>query len=201
MDNWEKVGEVIKMQVHRKPLLANGEYRLDPLAEVSVLRLTSAGTIGFDGVSWVLDSHHRHHPSFKASHQTRALSVGFSSHYEDIWSRFTPIPLGAGGENLIVSSERVITESDLAGGIRIGSDGTDGSSVTLSGAKIAEPCLPFTRLVTGRTESESESESEDIAADRECLRNGIRGYVMPLEEVEMFEVLPGTPVFIRSPRT
>ncbi|MCY3580644.1 MAG: hypothetical protein OXH33_08840 [bacterium] len=197
MDNWEKVGEVIKMQVHRKPLLANGEYRLDPLAEVSALRLTSAGTIGFDGVSWVLDSHHRHHPSFKASHRTRALSVGFSSHYEDIWSRFTPIPLGAGGENLIVSGERVITESDLTGGIRIGPNGSEGSSVTLSGAKVAEPCVPFTRLVTGRTEAAP----DEIAADRECLRQGIRGYVMPLDEVEMFEVVPGTPVFIRSHRT
>ena len=191
MGDWVEVGQVVKLQIHRRHQRDEGVYRLDPLAEVSTLRLTANGPIGFDGNSWIVDCHHRHHPQATSHRPGRALSIGFTSHYEDIWKRFTPIPLGASGENVIVSSDEVISEAELDGGIRIG---TPQASVMVSGPKVAEPCVAFTRLVTGR----SEASASDLAQDRERLRNGIRGFVMPLDGIDLFDVVPGMPVAIRA---
>ena len=191
MADWVEVGQIVKLQVHRRRQRHGTEYRLDSLAEVSTMRLTPDGPIGFDGVSWVVDSHHRHHPEGATHSPGRALSIGFTSHYEDIWKRFTPIPLGAGGENLIVSSDEVVSQAELDGGIRIG---TFQASVRISDAKAAEPCVPFTRLVTGR----AEASARELVEDRERLRHGIRGFVMPLDGIDLFEVVPGMPVAIRA---
>ena len=191
MGAWVTVGEVVKLQIQRTPLRDGDRYLLGPLAEVSALRLTGPGPIGFDGTSWIVDRHHRHHPQAAPYRRARALSIGFTSHYEEIWKRFTPIPLGAGGENLIVSSAEVISEADLRGGIRIG---TSEVSALVTGARVAEPCVAFTRLVTGRFEASA----GELAEDRERLRRGIRGFVMPLDGIDPFDVTPGTPVAIRA---
>ncbi len=191
MGDWVEVGQVVKLQIHRRHQRDEGIYRLDPLAEVSTLRLTPNGPIGFDGNSWIVDCHHRYHPQASTHRPGRALSIGFTSHYEDIWKRFTPIPLGASGENVIVSSDEVISEAELDGGIRIG---TPEASVMVAGPKVAEPCVAFTRLVTGR----AEASASDLAEDRERLRNGIRGFVMPLDGIDLFDVVPGMPVAIRA---
>ena len=191
MGDWVEIGQVVKLQVHRRRQRDEGVYRLDPLAEVSTLRLTPDGSIGFDGVSWVVDSHHRYHPEGATHRPGRALSIGFTSHYENIWNRFTPIPLGAGGENLIVSSDEVVSEAELVGGIRIG---TPPASIVVNDARVAEPCVAFTRLVTGR----AEASARELAEDREQLRNGIRGFVMPLDGIDLFDVVPGAPVAIRT---
>ncbi|MDE0138869.1 MAG: hypothetical protein OXM57_10720 [bacterium] len=191
MGDWVEVGQVVKLQIHRRHQRDEGVYRLDPLAEVSTLRLTPDGPIGFDGGSWIVDCHHRYHPQATSHRPGRALSIGFTSHYEDIWKRFTPIPLGASGENLIVSSDEVISESELDGGIRIGNPQ---ASILVSNAKVAEPCVAFTRLVTGR----AEASAQELAEDRERLRNGIRGFVMPLDGIDLFDVTPGMPVAIRA---
>ena len=191
MGDWVTVGEVVKLQIQRTPLRDGDRYLLDPLTEVSALRLTGPGPIGFDGTSWIVDRHHRHHPQAAPYRRARALSIGFTSHYEEIWRRFTPIPLGAGGENLIVSSAEVISEADLRGGIRIG---TSEVSALVTGARVAEPCVAFTRLVTGRFEASA----GELAEDRERLRQGIRGFVMPLHGIDPFDVTPGTPVAIRA---
>lgn len=191
MADWVEVGQIVKLQVHRRRQRHGTEYRLDSLAEVSAMRLTADGPIGFDGVSWVVDSHHRHHPEGATHGPGRALSIGFTSHYQNIWNRFTPIPLGAGGENLIVSSDEVVSQAELDGGIRIG---TPLASVRISDAKAAEPCVPFTRLVTGR----AEASARELAGDRERLRHGIRGFVMPLDGIDLFDVVPGMPVAIRA---
>lgn len=191
MGDWGTVGEVVKLQIHRRHMRDGEQYRLDPLAEVSALRLTPHGPIGFDGRSWIVDCHHRHHPQAASHRPGRVLSIGFTSHYEEIWKRFTPVPLGAGGENLIVSSDEVISEADLAGGIRIG---TSEVSALVTGARVAEPCVAFTRLVTGRLEASA----AELSDDRERLRHGIRGFVMPLDGIDPFDVAPGTPVAIRA---
>ena len=191
MGDWVEVGQVVKLQIQRRPLRDGEDYRLGPLAEVSTLRLTPDGPIGFDGVSWIVDRHHRYHPRATTYRPGRALSIGFTSHYENIWKRFTPIPLGAGGENLIVSSNELVSEVELDGGIRIG---TPQASILISDAKAAEPCVPFTRLVTGRPEASA----RELAEDRERLRHGIRGFVMPVDGIDLFDVTPGTPVAIRA---
>lgn len=189
MRGWIEVGQVVKLQVQRDRLLKKNKYRLHNLAEVSVLRLTPDGPIGFDGVSWVIDCHHRAHPSAIPYKPARVLSIGFSSHYEHIWNMFEPIPFGAAGENLIVQADRLIGLDDVRRGIRIRSSTGDALIRT---AAVAEPCVPFTRLVTGRPDARA----ADIVKERNCLRKGIRGFVMALDSIDNFDVRPGDRVSI-----
>ena len=191
MGDWIEVGQVVKLQVQRDRLRAGNVYRLHNLAEVSALRLTPDGPIGFDGSSWVVDRHHRAHPSAVHYNPARALSIGFTSHYRYIWERFEPIPLGAAGENLIVDTDRRVTLADLAGGIRIE---TFTDSALIATAAIAEPCVPFTRLVTGRPDARA----SEIVEERTHLRRGIRGFVMALTGVDNFDVAPGARVWVRA---
>ena len=191
MGEWIEVGKIVKLQVQRDRLLNGRDYLLHNLAEVSVLRLTPDGPIGFDGSSWVVDRHHRAHPAAALYDPTRALSIGFTSHYEYIWKQFEPIPLGAAGENLIVDTHRRVAHSDLRGGIHIE---TSVASAAIATAEVAEPCVPFARMVTGRPGASA----ADLAGEQDRLRRGIRGFVMALDGIDNFDVSPGDRVSIRA---
>ncbi len=191
MSNWLDIGSIVKLQIHRDRLRTGNNYHLDPLVEVSKLRLTSDGPIGFNGSSWIIDCHHRSHPSVSRYQPERALSIGFTSHYEHIWRMFEPIPLGAGGENLIVGTDRVLEPKDLVRGIRI--ESADGRT-SIPTAAVAEPCVPFTRLVTGRPDAGA----AELVEQRERLRGGIRGFIMALEGIDFFDLSPGDRVAINS---
>lgn len=191
MGDWVEVGQVVKLQVQRDRLRRDNAYRLHNLAEVSVLRLTPDGPIGFDGSSWVVDRHHRAHPASALYDPARALSIGFTSHYEYIWRRFDPIPLGSAGENLIVDADRLVSLNDLRGGIRIE---TSDNAASIATAAVAEPCVPFTRLVTGRPDARA----AEIVEEKNQLRRGIRGFVMTLDGIDNFDVSPGARVSIRA---
>ena len=191
MGDWVEVGQVVKLQVQRDRLRRDNAYRLHNLAEVSVLRLTPDGPIGFDGSSWVVDRHHRAHPASALYDPARALSIGFTSHYEYIWRRFDPIPLGSAGENLIVDADRLVSLNDLRGGIRIE---TSDNAASIATAAVAEPCVPFTRLVTGRPDARA----AEIVEEQNQLRRGIRGFVMALDGIDNFDISPGARVSIRA---
>lgn len=191
MSEWIDVGRVVKLQVQRDSLRDGPVYSTRHLAEVSVLRLTPDGPIGFDGASWVVDRHHRAHPASARYNPARALSIGFSSHYEYMWERFDPIPLGSAGENVIVDADNLVSLTDLLGGIRI--DTPDGSA-SIATAAIAQPCTPFTRFATGR----HDARADELVEERDQLRRGVRGFVMALDGLDNFDVRPGALVSIRS---
>ena len=191
MNDWVDVGRVVKLQVQRDLLRKGPVYSTNNLAEVSVLRLTPDGPIGFDGSSWVVDRHHRAHPASARYDPARALSIGFTSHYEHIWEMFDPIPLGSAGENVIVDADRLVSVTDLSGGIRI--ETSDGST-SIATAAVAQPCVPFTRFATGRPDARA----DEIVDERERLRRGVRGFVMALDGLDNFDVSPGALVSIRS---
>lgn len=190
MSEWVDVGRVVKLQVQRDQLRKGPVYSPRNLAEVSVLRLTSDGPIGFDGVSWVVDRHHRAHPASARYDPARALSIGFSSHYEYIWERFNPIPLGSAGENVIVDATRRVSLRDLRGGIRFE---TSSGPEVIATAAVAEPCVPFTRFATGR----HDARADELVEQRERLRRGVRGFVMALDGLDNVDVHPGALVSIR----
>ncbi len=189
MRDWLEIGSIVKLQVQRDRLRTGDNYHLHPLAEVSRLRLTPDGPIGFDGSSWIIDCHHRSHPSASRYQPERVLSIGFTSHYEQIRDMFEPIPLGAGGENLIVEADRVLELKDLERGFRI--ESADGTAF-IPTAAVAEPCVAFTRLVTGRPDARA----ADLAEPRDRLRRGIRGFVMALAGIDNFDVSAGDRVSV-----
>ena len=191
MSGWIDTGRVVKLQVQRDLLRKGPSYSTRNIAEVSVLRLTPDGPIGFDGASWVVDRHHRAHPASARYDPARALSIGFTSHYEYIWEQFEPIPLGSAGENVIVDTDRLVSLANLRGGIRIE---TSRGPAEIATAAVAQPCVPFTRFATGR----HHARAHQLVEQRDQLRRGVRGFVMALDGLDNVDVHPGALVSIRS---
>lgn len=100
--DWEKAGEVVKMQVAGRRIRNGPRYDPSPLREVSRMRLSAEGVIGYDGSGWVLDSHHRAHPERTRFQPHRVLLIGFAPNYRRLWEEFRPTELGAAGEALII---------------------------------------------------------------------------------------------------
>ncbi|MDH3517750.1 MAG: hypothetical protein OEM66_02360 [Acidimicrobiia bacterium] len=174
---WERLGAIVLTQVHARQIVHDGFYDHARLRPVDGLWLTGHGVVGFDGEQAILDFHHRDHPERRKWSPNRLLSVGFTGHYREIQGHFGHVAVGAGAENIVVDAERIFTEDDLAGGIRIVAGD---SSVVLTGAAIARPCLPFTAFLLGNQNTSGEL----LAAHRPHLDGGIRGYVLGLGQVE-----------------
>lgn len=183
-----KIGTVVHLQIQRERLIqAHGDrkiYRTEPLQGVGEMLLTLRGVLGRVDDGWMLDRHHDDHPTNPNAHPERALSIGFTSHYAAMAERFGRAPLGVAGENLIVETDDMVLPESVAGGFEIR---TPSGTVVLPEAAIAEPCVHFTRFLLGRPDAPL----EDVKEPRSFLRNGMRGYVMALEHLEM-------PVVIRT---
>lgn len=192
--DWEKAGEVVKMQVAGRRIRNGPLYDPSPLREVSRLRLSAEGIIGYDGSGWVLDSHHRAHPERTRFQQHRVLLIGFAPNYRRLWEEFRPVELGAAGEALIISADRFVPFSAVANGVRIASGS---EAIELSGPQPAIACAPFTRYITQRTDLSEEEAEEKLAAPRQRLSEGLRGYVVPYQHPQPFDVEPGAKVFLR----
>lgn len=190
MSGWQTVGSVVKLQVSRTRIRRGPVFDPGPLREVSRMRVSSEGVIGFDGGAWMLDSHHRAFPDRKPVAPARALLIGFEGNYRRIWEACGQIPLGAAGENVIVSSDRVIGPEEIAGGVRIG---RGEEAVELYKAAPAEACAPFTRYVLGQPDLTAE-EADPV---RRVLSRGLRGYLLAFRPAAPCDVTPGAEVAIR----
>ena len=186
------VGEIALLQIQRSQLGDGRVYRPGPILEVERLRLTPAGVYGLVAGAWILDRHHRDHPDAQSRwSEHRVLSVGFTSHYEQMWKIFRSTVLGSAGENVLVTAEEMVTIGDIAGGVRFE---TDHTIVELGPAAIAEPCVPFTRFMTNLAGADTTA----LKPEREKLRHGVRGFVMGLAGVDHVEISPGDKVSIRG---
>lgn len=172
-----KIGDIVLTQFQLNPLReGNGDSRnYDPsnLAEGRLL-LTPQGVLGSWHDGWAVDRHHRDHPENRVHNPDRALSIGFTSHYDLMGHRFGEIQMGAGGENLIVAADRQIGIDDLAGTLSIRS--RSGESLSLGPAAVAAPCVPFTKFCL----SDPEAPAEAVKENRAFLDHGMRGFVMAI---------------------
>ena len=192
--DWVTVGPVVLLQVQRQAL-TGGEpniYRPEPLLEVERLVVDAHGVSTEVDGAVVLDVHHASHPDGGRFTPDRALSIGFTAHYDAMETRFGDAPLGIAGENVIVRSDRVITQADVAGGLRI--THADGTVSVLDRAKVAAPCAMFTRYLRGSPDATV----EEIADDRAFLHRGIRGFVLRVDHRgDGITIEPGASVAIR----
>lgn len=191
VSEWKPVGEIALLQVQKSKLTAGDVYRTDALVAVERLRLTADGVFGLLDGDWILDRHHRAHPDARHWQPERVLSVGFTAHYEHMWGLFRRTELGSAGENLIVHSEEMITLADIAGGVRIESNG---SMLDVPAAAVAEPCVDFTRYMTQRLDADATA----LKPEREKLRRGVRGFVTSLEGIDPIEIAPGAKLSVRA---
>nr|MCU0281406.1 hypothetical protein [Acidimicrobiia bacterium] len=148
--------------------------------------------VGFHGGAWVLDAHHAAHPARRGG-AGRALSIGFTGHYGLMAERFGSVPLGIGGENIVVEALGRLFVKDLLGTVVVRAAAGD---LTLMGAKVAAPCLPFTSFLLGL---DRVAERPEVAEPLEFLGDGMRGFVLGARPGSAPVIIrPGDEVWVRS---
>jgi hypothetical protein len=166
------LGRIVRIQVQRDPLKERGvSYDPAGILAVDEAAIGPLGIVGRHRDTWVLDTHHTAHPRSQAGGR-RALSIGFTGHYELMAARFGSAELGCAGENLIVECADRLLASDLAGEIVVRDRDGD---IELRGARVAAPCAEFTSWIKGLdTVVGKLDQPEDIA----FLDDGMRGYIL-----------------------
>lgn len=190
MGEWKTIGTITKLQIALSKIRRDPIYDPDPLREVSRIRLTAEGVLGHDGTAWMLDSHHHSYPDRRPVPHHRVLLIGFEGNNRLVWEEYRPIPMGIAGENLIISSEEVITADDVEEGVRIKNERDE---VVLPEVLPAEACVPFTRWVL----NQPDLHAQDVAGPRHHLSQGLRGFFIPYDRPQPYDAQVGDEVAIR----
>ena len=117
------LGRIVLLQVQRSILKHKGiGYDPSPLLPVDEAAIGPQGITGLHDGGHVMDVNHAAHPAGRGGGR-RTLSIGFTGHYQRMAARFGEMPLGIGGENVIVECDERLFTDDLAGMLVIlGSD-------------------------------------------------------------------------------
>ena len=166
------LGRVVRIQIQRSILKHKGVgYGPAPLLQVEEAAIGPQGITGLHEGGHVMDVNHAGHPSGRGGGR-RTLSVGFTGHYRLMAARFGDVPVGIGGENIIVENEGRLFADDLAGMLVIlGS----GGEIAVTGARVAAPCREFTSFLLGR---DGVADRSEIAEELAFLGEGMRGFLV-----------------------
>lgn len=172
------LGRIVALQVQRQPLKSRGEgYDPAPILAGEEAAVGPGGMILRHDGGWVLDVHHAAHPRSRGG-GNRALSIGFTGHYDQMTSRFGSATPGCAGENIIVGFGGTLSESDLAGLVVIRADEGE---IELANARIAAPCAEFTSFLLGLDEVMPKRELGEAI---EFLDGGMRGFILDVSHLE-----------------
>jgi hypothetical protein len=176
----ELLGRIIRLQIQTEPLKASGRYDPGHLVTASTALIGEAGMLIGGEHGWLVDAHHRAHPRARGG-GNRALSIGFTGHYEAMAQRFDSVPVGIAGENIIVDGPAVRMD-EIGGGLVIRR--SDGVEIALDGPRPAAPCRPFTSFLLG---SEDVLQREAIAGELAFLSDGTRGFLVSVDHGARYE--------------
>ena len=186
-----RIGAIKLLQVQRDPIKYKGvSYDPEPLLEVDEAVVGPSGMLGrYDG-GWVVDVHSPVHPNPRGG-GNRALSIGFTAHYDAMSARYGACPLGEAGENIVVESSGIVTLADLEGTVVIR---TAEGDIELTGARVAAPCREFTSYLLGLPHV---AEREELGNDLEFLEHGMRGFVFGVDHLDGWRTIrTGDEVFV-----
>ncbi len=187
----ELLGRIIRLQIQAEPLKATGRYDPGHLVVAEKALIGEAGMLIRDDSGWIVDAHHRAHPRARGG-GNRALSIGFTGHYESMAERFDSVPLGIAGENMIVDGPAV-RMAEISGGLLIRR--SDGVEIDLDGPRPAAPCRPFTSFLLG---SDDVLRRETIQSELAFLSDGTRGFLISVGNTDRCEeIAVGDEVFAR----
>jgi hypothetical protein len=172
-------------------------YDASRLVKVDRLHITSLGIEADipDGER-VLDIHHINHPK-KAYDRYDLISIGFTSHYQAMRTRFGDHMVdGIAGENIIIDFEEEVWPQDL--GRQIGIENTDTRQLALMDmVSFASPCQEFSHFAAQN--QDTKLPPDKLKSILDFLGNGRRGYLFVLSEnQDEVTVMPGDKVFVVS---
>jgi hypothetical protein len=174
-------------------------YDVTRRVEVESLLIT---TLGIEAVTpegeYVLDIHHIDHPD-KAYDNNDLVSIGFTSHYEAMRTRFGEhMVAGSAGENIIIEYDQEVWVEDLGEQIVIESAET-GHRARLDFVSFAPPCEEFSHFVTQR--QHERLPAAELKSTLQFLNNGRRGFLLVLSEgQDAVTVQPGDKIFVLGDR-
>jgi hypothetical protein len=175
-----RVGEIVRLQIQREPLKTSGTYLPGPLLAAPRALISADGMIVEGDLGWLLDAHHRSHPRTRGGGR-RALSIGFTGHYEAMRERFGDVPEGIAGENILIDGPPLRLEA-LGAGIEVRS--ADGQRLELKNPSVATPCVEFTSYLLG---ADGTLPRDEMLEDMEFLNHGTRGYIVDAGNLEGYE--------------
>jgi hypothetical protein len=146
-----EIGQIKLLQVQRSGLKIEHHgytyYDPTPLLVVESLLLSADGVTGVTSAGGlVMDIHHARHPTSKNHKGINGVSVGFSSHYESMRSKFgAHLVDGCAGENILVEAENILALTDLGKRLVIQTQKT-GQLIYLTRLKVAAPCVEFSQF-------------------------------------------------------
>jgi hypothetical protein len=193
------IGVIRRLQVQKTSLKVGERLQrsYDPagICVVPKLSITEGGVIGWsDDGEQIDDVHHRDHPATK-NRGDNAISIGFTSHYEEIRKAYGQHVIdGIAGENILIDQDHLIGEEDLSNGIAIETSG--GSLVQLDNLIVATPCVEFSRFAMQFPEEARPDET--VTETLQFLNDGMRGYYASYAGPEV-EINIGNRVFVRWP--
>lgn len=189
------IGRVKQVQIQRSSLKAGERpqqyYDPSPLLVVSRLLLTKRGAIGITADDErIIDVHHADHPT-SGYRGENGLSLGFTTHYQTMRTRFGPhLRDGIAGENILIEDVgREFRLDELAEGvaIKVASD----QLILLDAIEVATPCTPFSQFTAGDTLS-----NQQLKETLQFLHFGRRGFYATLAEKQQeAEVQAGYSVY------
>lgn len=181
MTEWQRLGEVVKCQIHTDRMVLDGVYRHELIHEVETLWLSPDGVIGATGDQSIVHAHHRLHPTrtigTTEKHRTflphRLLSFGFTSHYDAMAEHFGAAPLGCAAEDIVVAYDAIVSLDQVAAGVQIR---RGDRVIDLNEVAVAKPCVPFTKYLLG----DQLTPEDKVAPYRSFLDDGMRGFIVGL---------------------
>jgi hypothetical protein len=172
------IGPIVRLQVQVVSLKV-GKLRwrhYDPkgLRAVPILEVNDGGVQGWTANDEPLaDVHHRDHSDSKNRGGENGISVGFTSHYAAMRARFSDhLTDGIAGENILVATDTLLFEADLAAGLIIAT--ADGREIPLQDAFPAAPCVEFSRFALKFPEDARPNET--VTEALRFLNEGMRGF-------------------------
>src|SRR5437870_13388989 len=171
-----ELGHVVRLQIQRSSLKTGDEpdrvYDPAPILTVDRLSVSPDGALGEAAPgAWVVDIHHRVHPSAKNPDGEHGISLGFTSHYDAMRARLGDrITPGCAGENILVEARGRVGMEDLTGGVGLVTP--DGREVVrLQVLQVAHPCRPVGGWEVGRV-----VETDVLKEPLQVLDDGTRGF-------------------------
>lgn len=172
MDKGDFIGAIVALQVQRVPLKRKGEgYSPKGLLPVARASVDAWGMTGWDGEQWVVDAHHKAHPSRRGGGR-RPLSIGFTGHYVRMEEQFGEAPVGVAGENIVVDGPELWLD-DLGDAVIV--ETQSGGDLLLERPRVAAPCLEFTSFLLGL---DHVAPLDEIADSLHLLDDGRRGFIV-----------------------